>query len=106
MKKVKVKFLTSIAVMADPKPPAVLDEKYRRIVDGLNAREKPPSASYVKMVIDENKKADRYGEIANGFTRDTGWKAGDEAFINADLAAKWQDAEICEIIADTGKKAA
>ncbi len=107
MRKVKVKFSEPIAVLGDPKPTAVLNEKYKKFADDLLAREKPPSASTIKYLIEQKKLADRYGEPMYGFARDMAWKAGDEAFINAELAEKWQDCGICMILEDApGKKAA
>jgi hypothetical protein len=105
-KKVKVKFLDSIACLADPKPRAVLDAKYDAIINELKNREKPPSSATIKNQIDEKKRADRYGEPMLGFTRDMAWKSGEEAFINAELAEKWQDCGTCLIIEEPASKKA
>lgn len=98
MRKVRVKILEPIAVLADPKPKADLEAKYKKFADGLREREKPPSESTIKALLNEKKLADRYAEVPLGFARDMAWKIGDEAFINAELAEKWQDGGICLII--------
>lgn len=103
--KVKVRFMESIAVLADPKTEDLLNQKYEDFARQLQLKEKPPSAGTIKYLIDQKKKADRYGEPQLGFARDMAWKPGEEGFISADLAAKWQDNGIC-IILDADKKAA
>lgn len=107
MKK-KVKITESIAGLADPKSREELDQKYIAHRQKLLAVEKPPSAHTVSTIIDEMKKRDRFGEKAIGFTRDWSFKPGDEVFINAELADKWEAAGICQILEDTApsKKAA
>lgn len=99
--RVKVKFAEPIAVLADPKPKDVLDQKYKTFEDNLKSREKPPSAGTIRALIEEKKLADRYSEKPLGFARDMAWKIGDEAMINEELARKWQDAGICNIVDET-----
>lgn len=102
MKK-RVKFLDSIAVLADPKSKNDLDAKYARITEELKGRQKPPTPAAIKNHIEEMKKADRYGETLYGFQRDMGFKPDQEALINADLAEKWEDAGICQILTEAKK---
>lgn len=104
--KERVKILESIAGLADPKPPAELDEKYRKQIELMNqGREKPLSDHAVKTAIADMKKHDRYGERAIGFPRDWSFKPGDEIAIDADLAAKWEAAGICAILKPEKKAA-
>jgi hypothetical protein len=102
MKK-RVKFLTSIAGLADPDQQA-LDRKYERFTERkkLDAekagREFKPGP--VKSAIVEFKKVDRYHDVSRGFERDFHFKTGDEGLIPADVAAKWEKAGICLILGD------
>lgn len=98
MKRVKVKFAQSIAVLGDPKTVEFLDEKYKTFAEALKGRDKPPSAATIKYLIDEKKRSDRYGEPLYGFSRDMAWKPGDEVFLPISLALKWEQDGICAIV--------
>lgn len=108
MKK-KVKFLTSIAALADPDRPA-LDQKYEQMV----AREKKSALEAgkeckpgpVNQRIAEHKKSDRYNDVSRGFKRDVQFKTGDEAMIPAEVAVLWEEGGICTILEEPSKKAA
>lgn len=100
MKKVRVKFLESIAGLADPKPKAELDEKYERIREENLRRERPLSQATVEERIHAYKQTDRYGEPFIGFNKDFGFKVGDEAFILGEIASKWEASGICVILPD------
>ncbi len=107
MKKVKVKFLDSIAVLADPKPTHELDKKYADKIEKMNrGREKPFSKYFVDNLIADMKKHDRYGEKQQGFLRDMAFKPGDEALIEETLAQDWEDAGVCVIQIESKKTAA
>jgi hypothetical protein len=103
MKK-RVKMLESIAGLADPRPQAVLEEKYSKLRIENKRREKPLSEFTIESRIDDLKKRDRYGEVSLGFPRDWSFKPGDEPLINAELAEKWEEGGLC--VAVEGKKAA
>lgn len=100
MSKVRVRIIDSIAGLADPKPKSVLDEKYKKFADGLRGKEKPPSEGTIRMLIDEKKKADRYGDPPMGFAKDWAFKPNDEPMVDEDLARKWEESGICVVIAD------
>lgn len=113
MKKIKVRIIEPIAGLADPRSTSELDEKYRRHVEAINkGRQVPFSRGYVDDLIGRFKAHDRYGEKPIGFPRDWVFKAGDEVYINPELAEKWQESGICLILSSveeptvTGKKAA
>lgn len=104
MKK-RVKFLDSIAILADPKPTDVLEEKYRDMKAKMLARKpRPASAATIEEAINTTKLRDRYGEPSHGFARDMSFKPDQEALINADLAVKWEAAGICVILEDASGK--
>jgi hypothetical protein len=98
MKKVKVRIIDSIAGLADPKSKAELDAKYDKFSGDLRNKDKPPSAGTIKMLIEEKKKADRYGDPSIGFPKDWSFKPKDEVMIEESLAVKWEDAGICVIL--------
>ena len=97
----KVKFLTSIAGLADPDC-AQLDKKYEQFkVRARQASEKKGrefKPGPVKLAIDELKQLDRYNDICRGFKQDFNFKTGDEGLIPADVAKKWEQAGICVVI--------
>jgi hypothetical protein len=103
MKKLRVKFNEPVAVLADPRPIAELDRKYKQLREKMENREidgqpKPYPESPIRLRISEMKAADRYGEPYLGFLRDTGFKPDSEHMINADLAEKWEASGVCMII--------
>lgn len=109
MNKKRVKMLDSIAGLGDPKPVAVLDEKYANMRTAMkkpgHGREKGISDYTIETVIAETKKRDRYGEQPIGFARDWALKPDAELMINADLADKWEAAGICVILTETKRAA-
>lgn len=109
MNKKRVKFMESIAGLADPKPVSVLDEKYDKMRDQMRrpaqGREKGVSEYTINTVIAETKLRDRYGEKQVGFARDYSFKPGDEASIDAELADKWDALGLLTILGDVKKAA-
>lgn len=109
MRKIKVKIIEPIAGLADPRPSAELDEKYRRHIESINkGRQVPFSAGYIADLIGRFKARDRYGEKCLGFPRDWAFKVGDEPMIDESLAKHWEAAGICLILEEqsSSKKAA
>jgi hypothetical protein len=106
-RKVRVKILDSIAGLADPRPRAALDEKYRKMqADMKSRRPKPVPDVVIEETIETTKKRDRYGEPELGFPRDWSFKPDQETMIGAEIAKKWEDAGICLILAEDGKSKA
>jgi hypothetical protein len=107
MKK-RVKFMTSIAGLADPDKPT-LDRRYERIMQQARDAARKASREFkegpVKLLIAEHKKADRYDDVQRGFKRDFSYKTGDEAVVPAEVAIKWEEDGICTILADDKKAA-
>lgn len=104
--KVRVKMIDSIAGLADPKPRATLDEKYKKMqADMRGRRPKPVPEIVIEQTLEETKKRDRYGEAEIGFPRDWSFKPDQEVLINADLARKWEEVGLCVILQDSKKAA-
>jgi hypothetical protein len=99
----KVKFLTSIAGLADPDR-AKLDKKYEAFTQRAREASKKKGKEFkplpVEMAIAELKQLDRYDDLCRGFKADFAFKTGDESLIPADVAAKWEAGGICVILAD------
>lgn len=106
MERVYVRFLDSIAGLRDPRAKEELDQKYENMRERNFRQPKPQSPEVMESIIANFKKQERYGEVPLGFRNDWSFKPGERAFINADLAAKWQAAEICEICPDQKEDAA
>jgi hypothetical protein len=106
-RRVKVKLLDSIAGLADPRPKAMLDDKYDGIRKSMRARRPRPFPEVViEETIADTKKRDRYGDPDLGFPRDWSFKPDQEAMVTEGLARKWEDAGICTILEDGKSKAA
>lgn len=100
MKKKLIKILESIAGLADPKPKADLDEKYRKAIASTNlartnAGAREMTASHAEAFIADMKARDRYGEKPLGFPRDWSFRPGDTVEVNAELADKWIEVGLC-----------
>lgn len=109
MKK-RVKFLDSVAGLADPRPKAELDKKYQQLREKM---ETPPEGSdtgapkrAIDAAIADAKKRDRYDDPRWGFPRDYVFKSGDEVMIDAKLAEHWEADGRCTIIEQAVGKAA
>ena len=96
MPKVKVKILESIAGLADPDT-AKLDAKYETIRARLRGRDKPPTEQAIKLHIEEMKRLDRYAEKPLGFKKEWSFRPSVEVMIEAALAEKWIEADICAL---------
>lgn len=104
---VRVKITDSFAIMADPRPVAELDAKYRKMRETMRARRpRPVSEPTIDETIRVTKLRDRYGEPIHGFPRDRGFKPDQEMSLDAGLAAKWEADGKCVILEPAEKKAA
>lgn len=100
--KTRVKILTSIACLGDPKPVAELDAEYAEVRAQLSAKTRKPaplSEAKIDEIIARQKQLDRYGKAGTGFPRDISFRPDQEALIDAELAEKWQESGICIILA-------
>jgi len=102
-KKVQVKFLESVAVLADPKPKAELDAKYDVYRFQMTRRPKPRSPEQIEASVEEMKRADRYGEPCYGFPRDRNFRPGELASLPEGIALAWEKCGYCEL---TGEQVA
>lgn len=93
----RVKFLDSIAGLADPNKQQ-LDQRYAKLKVSLEAQKRSPR--FIDDTIAEQKSKDRYAEAPIGFTKDWAFKTGDEALVPADLAEKWEQSGICVPVAE------
>jgi hypothetical protein len=108
MKK-KVKFLQSIAGLADPDIPK-LDLKYQRLRELMSGQRtmggrRIPEDAIAKQIAEE-KRRDRYDAQPIGFKQDWSFRPDQEATIEADLAQKWEEAGYCAIVQEKPTKAA
>lgn len=107
MKK-KVKFLDSIAGLADPDREK-LDKRYETMRAQAKAKAEEAGREFkpagIEAQIKELKKSDRYDDVQRGFKKDFGYKPGEEAMIPAAVALAWEEAGIC-VILEEQKKAA
>jgi hypothetical protein len=106
VKKVKVKILDSVAGLADPQPTASLDAKYDMLRLQWRSRERPPSESSIEAMIGQYKQLDRYGQTPTGMKRDWSFRLGEIVLIPLDLAKKWEECGLCELVADVATAAA
>jgi hypothetical protein len=100
VEKLKVRFLQSIAGLADPAPREVLDARYAQRRRTLESDERRRSPEYIDKVIEALKRGDRYGDVRRGFTMPFAYKQGDIASIPAEIARNWVASEICEFVGD------
>jgi hypothetical protein len=102
MKKTRVKILQSVAGLGDPKSVEELDAEYAKVRAQLSAKTRKPaplSDAKIDEIITRQKQLDRYGKAGMGFQRDFSFRPDQEALIDAELAAKWQESGICIILA-------
>jgi hypothetical protein len=100
MKTKKVGFLMSIAGLGDPDIP-LLDRQYQEIrarYEKMGASEKT-----IDRMIEERKLKDGYNRKPIGLPKDWAFKIGDVADVPADLADKWVESRICQILPDSKK---
>jgi hypothetical protein len=107
MKK-KVKFLVSIAGLADPDIPK-LDARYKRVREVMSGQRtmggrRLPEDAIAKQITEE-KRRDRYDAPPIGFKQDWSFKPDQEAMIDAELAQKWEEAGYCVILQEKTKVA-
>jgi hypothetical protein len=99
--KTRVKILTSIAGLGDPKTVEVLDAEYAKLRAQLSAKTRKPaplSDAKIDEIIARQKPLDRYGKKGMGFARDWVFRPDQEALIPPALAEPWQEAGICIIL--------
>jgi len=94
IKRVRVKFLDSMAGLRDPTP-AILAAKYAKLEEALRAEKNGKLPLYkdheVRARVDAAKAADD-AVIPAGFAKDWSFKPGEEASVNAAIAEHWEAA--------------
>lgn len=102
MKKKKVKFTESFAGLggADIK---ALDARYQKTIKLMEAQGTPKKA--IDAYIANQKILNRYNAAPIGMPRDYSFKAGEEAMIPEELAAKWIEAGIYNAVEEKRKAA-
>jgi hypothetical protein len=113
MKKVKVTMLMSIAGTGDPSA-ASLKQKYDRMLTNLAQQSRNAQASgkpgktdeEIEALVGAEKRKDSKIPRVSGFDHEFSFKPKDVAFIDADLAEKWQDGGICIIESEVSLKKA
>ncbi|HLK64730.1 MAG TPA: hypothetical protein VKU19_14895 [Bryobacteraceae bacterium] len=108
IKRVRVKFLDSIAGLRDPRPEE-LEARYKRLGADMARQRRPDglgasySASAIAQAIEEERRRDA-AAVPLGFTKDWCFKMGEEGLVNQVIAEEWEAAGICIIIREPGKK--
>lgn len=107
--KKRVKFLESIAGLADPDTKA-LDRKYEEVTSRAKAKaaeqNRELKAITITSQINAYKAADRYNDVKRGFQKDFSFRPGQEASIPESVALVWEEAGICNILDEPKSKAA
>lgn len=108
LKRVRVKFLDSIAGLRDPSQQA-LEAKYTSMAEGLAAEKQgkvqrhTPAA--IKTLVDVERRKDE-AVIRVGFTKDWAFKTGDETSVNEEIARHWEEQGLAVVLSEPVKKAA
>jgi len=102
IKRVRVKFLDSLAGLRDPTP-ALLAAKYARIAESMAAetqggKSKLPlySEAQIRAAVDSERRKDE-AVIRTGFVKDWAFKPGEEASVNAEIAREWEAGGVCVV---------
>jgi len=100
MKKVRVKFVESIAGCRDPLPKE-LEAKYTRLASSLAAERdgKIPrhTQGQIAAAVDAARRQDE-AVIRTGFSKDWAFKPGDEAMVSEEIAKVWEEQGILTLI--------